>query len=195
MRTPYHNIKVFFHPFLYVYLSLFFHLLPSFASFPLLRYLLVYSSFSFLCFSLCSRIFLCFFTSPSLFLSLKFSLHLFLYGFTFLMSSVIPRFLKMFPCSLLQVNVYVSHNLLNVLVQIANKMGLKKYFLLSLLLLSPFLSHFPGPSFLSLFAFLNSALLHILLVQSFPLPFVLSLMFFFIPCFFLFILSLIYCFP
>jgi hypothetical protein len=28
--------------------------------------------------------------------------------------------------SLLQVNVYVTHNLLNVLVQIANKMGLKK---------------------------------------------------------------------
>jgi hypothetical protein len=28
--------------------------------------------------------------------------------------------------SLLQVNVYVTHSLLNVLVQIANKMGLKK---------------------------------------------------------------------
>jgi hypothetical protein len=28
--------------------------------------------------------------------------------------------------SLLQVNVYVTHNLLNVLVQIANKMGFKK---------------------------------------------------------------------
>jgi hypothetical protein len=28
--------------------------------------------------------------------------------------------------SLLEVNVYVTHNLLNVLVQIANKMGLKK---------------------------------------------------------------------
>jgi hypothetical protein len=28
--------------------------------------------------------------------------------------------------SLLQVNVYVTHNLLNVLVQIANKMGFKQ---------------------------------------------------------------------
>jgi hypothetical protein len=28
---------------------------------------------------------------------------------------------------LLQVNVYVTHNMLNVLVQIANKMGLKIY--------------------------------------------------------------------
>jgi hypothetical protein len=32
--------------------------------------------------------------------------------------------------SLLHVNVYVTHNLLNVLVQIANKMGLKNQFLM-----------------------------------------------------------------
>jgi hypothetical protein len=46
--------------------------------------------------------------------------------------------------SLLQANVYVTHNLLNVLVQIANKMGLKKKF-------GPWLFS-PPPNFLILYA-------------------------------------------